>query len=67
MDTVIKAIRYSILLSLILLISSCGPSSDKHSPFNFKESDQGFSLYENGMAVFFYQKEPKILGGAYIL
>ena len=61
----IKAIRYSILLSLILLISSCGPSSDIHSPFSFKESDQGIGLYENGKAVYSYQKEPKTLGGEY--
>ncbi len=62
----IKAMRYSILLSLILFISSCGPSSDKHSPFSFKESDQGIELFENDKAVFFYQKEPKTLGGEYI-
>ena len=62
----IKAIRYSILLSLILFLSSCGPSSYKHSPFSFKESDQGVELFENGKAVFFYQKEPKTLGGEYI-
>lgn len=62
----IKAIRYSILSSLILLISSCGPSSDKHSPFSSKEGDQGLYLYENGKAVFFYRREPKILGGEYV-
>ena len=66
MDTVIKAIRYSILLSLILFISSCGPSSDQQSPFSFRESDQGLGLYENGKAVFFYQREPKTLAGEYI-
>jgi len=66
MEAVIKEIRHPILLSLILLISSCGPSSDKHSPFNFKESEQGFSLYEDGKTVLFYQKEPKTLGGSYI-
>jgi hypothetical protein len=63
---VIKAIRYLILLSLVLVISSCGPSSDKNAPFSFKESDQGLGLYENGKAVYFYQKAPKTLGGEYI-
>jgi hypothetical protein len=64
---VIKAIRYSFLSSLILLISSCGPSSaDKTSPFTSKESEQGLYLYENGKAVFFYRREPKTLGGEYV-
>lgn len=63
----IKAIRYSFLSSLILLISSCGPSSaDKPSPFTAKESEQGLYLYENGKAVFFYRREPKTLGGEYV-
>jgi len=66
MDAVIKAIRYPILLSLILLISSCCPSPEKNSPFNFKESDQGLELFEKGEAVYFYQKEPKTLAGEYI-
>ncbi len=65
-ETVIEAIRYSIPLSLILLISSCGPSPDKHSPFSFKESDQGLELFEKGEAIYFYQKEPKTLAGEYI-
>jgi hypothetical protein len=56
----------SVLLFLIFLIASCRPSSDKGSPFSFEESPQGVALFENGKAVFFYQKEPKILGGEYI-
>ncbi len=56
----------SVLFFLIVLIASCGPSSDKGSPFSFKESPQGVELFENGKAVFFYQKEPKTLGGEYI-
>ena len=65
-DSVIKAIRYSILLSLVFFVFSCDSSSDQQSPFSFKESDQGIGLYENGKAVFSYQKEPKTIGGEYI-
>jgi hypothetical protein len=62
----INAISNSVLFFLTVIISSCSPSSDKRSPFSFEESDQGVGLYENGKAVFFYQKEPKTLGGEHI-
>ena len=62
----IKPLRNSLLIFLIVCVSSCGPSSDKGSPFSYKESQQGVELYENGKTVFFYQKEPKTLGGEYI-
>ncbi len=62
----IKAVNKSVLFFLIVLTSSCGPSSDNNSPFSFVESDQGLELFENGKAVYFYQKEPKTLGGEYI-
>ena len=62
----IISIKNSLLVFLLVCITSCGPSSDKSSPFSFEESEQGVKLYENGKAVFFYQKEPKKIGGEYI-
>ncbi len=47
-------------------MASCGSSPDKQSPFSFEERGQGVELFENGKAVFFYQKEPKSLTGGYI-
>jgi hypothetical protein len=58
--------RYPALLSVVLLICSCGPSPKNGSPFSFEEREQGVELSENGKAVFFYQKEPKLLSGQYI-
>ncbi|MEN8227026.1 MAG: DUF6807 family protein [Bacteroidota bacterium] len=56
-----------LLLSVLnILMASCGSSTDKGSPFSFEEKGQGVELFENGKAVFFYQKEPKSLTGAYI-
>ena len=61
-----KALKYIFFLLPIAIITSCGPSPDKSSPFSFEKSEQGVELYENGQRVFFYQKEPKALGGEYI-
>ena len=62
----INALRNSVLFFLIVIVSSCAPSSDKDSPFSFEEDEQGVGLYENGKHVFFYQKVPKALDGEYI-
>jgi hypothetical protein len=62
----INVVSRSVLFFLIVIIASCGPFTDKRSPFGFEESEQGVELFENGKAVFFYQKEPKILGGEYV-
>lgn len=62
----INTIRNSFLFFLIVIVSSCGPSSEKGSPFRYEEGEQGVELYENGQTVFFYQKVPKALGGEYI-
>ena len=58
--------KYAALIGLMLPLCSCGPSPDQGSPFSFTESEQGVTLSEGGKAVFFYQKEPKVLGGRYI-
>ena len=59
-------IRNTGLLLLIGLIASCGPSTEKSSPFKFEYDPQGIKLFENDKAVFFYQKEPKSSNGGYI-
>ncbi len=51
---------------LIPPICSCSPSPKKGSPFSFEEREQGVELSEGGKAVFFYQKEPKLLSGQYL-
>ena len=58
--------RNSVLFLLFVLMASCGSSPDKQSPFRFEERGQGVELFEDGKAVFFYQKEPKSLTGEYI-
>ncbi len=60
------AFKHSMLFLLFTLMISCAPSSDKTSPFRFEESARGVKLFENDLAVFFYQKEPKSLTGEYI-
>ena len=62
----LNALKNSVFIFLIVLTASCGPSSEKLSPFSFEESEQGVELFEDGKPVFFYQKEPKSLNGEYI-
>lgn len=62
----INTFKNSVFVLLIVSCASCGPASQKRSPFSFEKSDQGVELFEDGMAVFFYQKEPKSLSGEYI-
>jgi hypothetical protein len=58
--------RYIFLILLSTLIISCSPSSNNGSPFTFKEGEQGMELFENGTAVYFYQKAPKVISEGYI-
>ena len=62
----INALKKIVLFLLIVSVTSCGPSPDKQSPFSFEERGEGVGLFENGKAVFFYQKEPKSINGEYI-
>ena len=50
----------------LLLICASGFYSDTKSSFSFKENEQGIGLFENGHAVFFYQRKPKSSDGQYI-
>lgn len=58
--------RYIIPILLCIIIISCGPSSNNGSPFTFEEGEQGMELFENGNAVYFYQKDPKVISEGYI-
>lgn len=53
---------YYLLISLLL---SC-QSKQINATFIFKKNNQGLSLSENGRPIFFYQKKPKSLNGAYV-
>ncbi len=58
---------YRLLFPLfLLLICASGFYSDTKSSFSFKETEQGIELFENGQAVFFYQRKPKSSDDKYI-
>jgi hypothetical protein len=58
--------KFLIFISFIVVMMTCCSFPDmKKSPFSFKETDQGIELLENGMPVFFYQRQTKLLAGRY--
>jgi hypothetical protein len=54
---------FIVLTILLVSLSSC---TVQRSEFEFRQTDQGIELIENGKPVFFYQKAPKSLTGKYI-
>jgi hypothetical protein len=60
-----KFYRQLFLLCLLLICVS-GFYTDSKSSFSFKKSEQGIELFENGYAVFFYQRKPKSSDGRYM-
>jgi hypothetical protein len=55
--------RITALVIILVFISSC---SVQRSEFEFRKTDQGIELNENGKPVFFYQQVPKSLTGEYV-
>lgn len=51
------------IVFVLACISSCSVHS---SEFEFRKTNQGFELSENGKPVFFYQQTPKTLTGQYV-
>jgi hypothetical protein len=54
------------IIATALIIGSFSGCNVQRSGFEFRQTDQGIELNENGKPVFFYQKVPKSLTGEYI-
>ena len=57
---------FNRLIVLVLLLVSISNCSVQRSEFEFRKTDQGIELNENGKPVFFYQQVPKSLTGEYV-
>lgn len=54
------------VICLLILASACGQKSGESSSFHFSKDENGVSLSENGLQVFYYRKTPKSLTGEYV-
>ncbi|HAM09480.1 MAG: hypothetical protein A2X05_14375 [Bacteroidetes bacterium GWE2_41_25] len=53
-------------IAIVFIIASMSACKFNKAEFEFRQTDQGFELTENGKPVFFYQQAPKTLTGEYI-
>lgn len=54
------------VIAIVFIIASLSACKVHKSEFEFRKTDQGFELTENGKPVFFYQQAPKSLTGEYV-
>ncbi len=55
-----------VIFILIAAFTACGTNSGDERPFLFEPDDNGVTLSENGIPVFYYRKELKTLTGEYV-